>query len=149
MFKLNSSYLAKAFDPTHELVEAMLKTITGVEFDTMIGRGTSGLLVVPLLARALDKHFAIVRKPNDASHKETDIEGTIGDRWIFVDDFVSTGNTRARVKEAVTEAQRYHQFKTEFVGTYEYHFQRFSLEVGPSRSADGSQSTCSFGCCKY
>lgn len=130
MYQSNSSYLSKAFSSTNELVENALKALKGVEYDTMIGRGTSGLLVIPLLARALNKHFAIVRKPNDASHKETDIEGTIGDRWIFVDDFVSSGSTRDRVREAVNLEQNRSQgksweFSTTYMGTYEYHFTRF------------------------
>ncbi|HEU0252829.1 MAG TPA: phosphoribosyltransferase [Pyrinomonadaceae bacterium] len=144
MYQNHSSYLKAAFSPTNELVENALKALQGIDYDTMIGRGTSGLLVVPLLARALDKHFAIVRKPNDASHKECDIEGTIGGKWIFVDDFISTGETRQRVRDAVQEAQRQAYgrswaFTTEYIGTYEYHFKRFL--------PDGQAASCGCGLC--
>lgn len=119
-YALNSSYLRSAFKPTEVLVQNAVQTLEGVEYDTMIGSGTSGLLVIPLLARALKKEFAIVRKPNDSSHREVDIEGTIGGKWIFVDDFVASGATRTRVKTAVEEAQRKLDFTSEFLGTYEY-----------------------------
>jgi hypoxanthine phosphoribosyltransferase len=72
------------------------------DFDTMVGTGLSGALVVPTLARATKKLFAIVRKDDDLlSHHETKVEGTIGERWIFVDDFVSSGATLRRVVQAI------------------------------------------------
>lgn len=124
MYSQNSSYLNKAFNEPHVLIEAMVKETAGVEYDTMVGTGLSGLLVVPILARALNKHFAIVRKEQDKSHRECDIEGTIGERWIFVDDFISSGATKNRVIKAV-EGLRNWRFNPEYVGTYEYHFETF------------------------
>lgn len=148
MYRQNSSYLNVAFGSTNTLVEDALKALKGIDYDTMVGSGTSGLLVVPLLARALDKHFAIVRKPKDASHREVDIEGTIGDRWIFVDDFVNSGATRTRVKDTVSDIQRgargsCFEFTTEYVGTYEYHFQRFLLEGASIPSIPCACGLCS------
>ena len=145
MYKSNSGYLQKAFRPTNEIVEDALKTLKGVEYDTMIGSGTSGLLVIPLLARALDKHFASVRKPNDASHKECDIEGVIGDRWIFVDDFISSGATLDRVQKAVKYEQnqafgRPWAFSTIYAGAYQYHWGTF---LSATKTASCSCGACS------
>lgn len=124
-YKGNSSYLHAAFEKPEIMVAKATKVLEGVDFDTMIGTGLSGALVVPLIARAMNKAFAIVRKENDSSHRERAIEGTIGDRWIFVDDFVSSGATLNRVKEHVKNAQGgqpygWDAFATEFAGTYQY-----------------------------
>lgn len=129
----NISYSSEAFGDMDEM-EARFRHVTrGIEFDTIIGTGLSGSMVVPDLARRLDKNFAIIRKPSDSSHAEEAFEGVIGDKWIFVDDFISTGKTLARVVNTVALIERRHNMKylpsghshteshTEFVGCWEYH----------------------------
>lgn len=120
-----SSYLTSAFASAEELVKQAQRILDGVEYDTMVGTGLSGGLVVPALARLLNKEFALIRKSGDSSHREREVEGSLGDRWIFVDDFVSSGDTLARVRAAIDNAQKgqpygWDAFKTEYVGTYQY-----------------------------
>lgn len=94
-----------------------------VDFDTMIGTGLSGALTVPFLARAMGKHWAIVRKEKDVdNHSGNPIEGSIGERWIFVDDLISSGETRRRVLSVV--AQTFSD--TKYVGDYLYQRHHFS-----------------------
>lgn len=120
------SYLFNAFDDTASLVRNAESRLYGVDFDTMIGTGLSGALVIPVLARAMGKKFAIVRKPFDSAHSRNVFEGEIGHRWIFVDDFIASGATRARVRKAIEEyVNRYNtwnsdNFHTEYIGTYTY-----------------------------
>lgn len=99
-------------------------------FDTLVGTGMSGALIVPTLARALRKHWLVVRKPDDGTHDYHGAVGQIGERWIFVDDFLSTGKTFQRVMRWINDnaqgrvydykSDSYKTTKTTFVGTYMY-----------------------------
>lgn len=137
-----AGYLKAAFVNDNEFAryvayaEIQLKS---VDYDTMIGMGLSGALVVPRLARALGKKWAIVRK-EDGAHSKNKIEGEIGNKWIFVDDQVDSGRTRRIAQERVEShverqnskivADNYWlrrqgrsenpEFSTTFVGTYTY-----------------------------
>lgn len=118
------SYSNEAFGDTTELIERARRALDGVEYGSMVGTGLSGALVIPILARALNKPFAIIRKPNESSHATTMFEGTIKDSYIFVDDFIATSATRDRViKQVRTIAQQYTwlgSFGPRFVGTFQY-----------------------------
>lgn len=101
--------------------------LADVDFDTMVGTGMSGSIVIPLLAKALGKNFLIIRKDGAGAHTDSHV-GRLGGRWIFVDDFVSSGSTRdrvvAKVNDIVSTENRYRygppQFATEWVGSYLY-----------------------------
>lgn len=109
------SYMKEAFGDPIKMISRASLSLRGVNFDTMIGRGLSGALAVPTLARALGKHWAIVRK-DDGSHSYDRVEGSIGERWVFVDDFVSTGKTmRATMREVRAACPT-----TTLVGVYQY-----------------------------
>lgn len=87
------------------------------DFDTLIGVGVSGAVIVPTLARLLGVKFAIVRKENDGSHGWNKIEGLVGFKWLFVDDLVSSGATVRRVERMMRE-----RFPDAVpVGAYLYH----------------------------
>jgi len=100
VYRAHSGYFSRAFGNMDLLIEAM-RTDIPVAYDTLIGTGLSGTLVVPTMARALDVRWAIVRKDDEQSHASTRIEGEIGTRWLFVDDFISSGRTYRRVQAAV------------------------------------------------
>lgn len=121
MYQMYASYLDAAFGDAGKLVANAKQTLTDVDFDTMVCTGLSGTLVVPWLARELGKYFAVVRK-GESNHSGFTIEGTIGDRWIFVDDFISTGKTRERVTQEIDTCSKsnYAPFVTKYVGTYQY-----------------------------
>jgi hypothetical protein len=93
--------------------------------DTLVGTGISGCLAVPELARRLGLNWALVRKPNDASHSPWPVEGRIGKRWLFVDDLISTGRTFARIWDVLDDIREDRNFPTQFVGMFLYNDHRF------------------------
>jgi adenine/guanine phosphoribosyltransferase-like PRPP-binding protein len=133
VYNSNSGYFSDAFGEWHILLDNALKHLVDLNFDTIIGTGMSGTLVVPRLAADLDVYWAVIRKPNVDSHSSKRVEGRVGKRWVFVDDFVSSGATYQRVRNAVQD----HKYippmdqpwdgtmltlgdHTELVGVYEY-----------------------------
>lgn len=99
-----------------------------VEFDTLVGTGLSGILPLVEIADELEVHWLAVRKPGENTHTGSGAEGTLGKRWLFFDDFVSSGETFARVYESIKETARTARFNTEFVGHYGYTHRQF---LGP------------------
>ncbi len=84
--------------------------------------------MIPTLALRLKKKFVLIRKEDDDSHHGGGrLLGELGERWIFVDDFISTGKTRDRVVQKISEATtwatapiREVPIETTFVGQYMY-----------------------------
>lgn len=133
-----SSYLSQALFEIDKIVDKAKDVLHGVEFDTFVGTGLSGALVVPVVARAMNKRFAIVRKDKAASHGEVHVEGTIGQQWIFLDDLIATGATLNRVQEQIRNLKKArfdHELrrwvddevgsKSEYVGHYMYYYSSF------------------------
>lgn len=105
VMEFKSSYMSRAHSP--KVVSKVFRRMwqhndVVPEFDTIVGTGLSGSLVLPSLARAFTRHFGrkisylLVRKDNDGSHSFRELEGSIGTRWLFVDDLVETGSTLRR-----------------------------------------------------
>lgn len=141
--RVSSGYFDAAIDDQDGLIEEAREILEGVEFDTLVATGLSGTCVAPMLARELEVNFLIVRKPDDLStHSSSRGVGHIGRRWVFLDDFISSGATRARVLDQVkqllvenrgwewSEALGKHVeqpvWETTYVGTYEYARYRFN-----------------------
>jgi orotate phosphoribosyltransferase-like protein len=83
------------------LAEMALKTHT---FDTLAFRGMSGAFLAPTLAVRLNKQMILVRKPEDSTHCRQDVEGyTEAKRYIIVDDFISSGETKQAIIQSVRE----------------------------------------------
>lgn len=125
------SYSHAAFGEPETLILQARKELAEVDYDSMVGTGLSGALIIPILARALNKPFAIIRKANESCHAYGMFEGTIGDRWLFVDDFIATGKTLETVKGAVRLATIQYvydeegnktgcKYPSKFVGAYCY-----------------------------
>jgi hypothetical protein len=106
-----------AYNDPAGIITAAYRNLQGVEFDTFVCRGLSGVLVAPLLARAMSRNFLIVRKTNEGSNSGSQIEGTFGHRWIFLDDFIACGGTFRACQEAV---DLYVKEPHELVGAYQY-----------------------------
>jgi hypothetical protein len=105
---------------TNTAVNEAKKALEGVEFDTFVGTGLSGALMIPALSKAFCVDFLMVRKKNDGSHSEYPCEGYLGERWIFVDDLIATGDTFTRVAQVVRAAAAWENHQTELVGAYLY-----------------------------
>jgi len=92
-----SGYMAGLFKPDNaqEFVSQARRVIReeNLDFDTIVVRGISGLIAGLRLADALPGvGLGVVRKPNENSHGQK-YEGYLGERWLFVDDLVSSGAT--------------------------------------------------------
>ena len=119
--KLRTYYMDQAIFNLAEVIETAQKHLAGVDFDTMVGTGFSGGVVIPPLALAMGKKFVLIRKETDDSHHgKGQLLGELGERWIFVDDFVSSGSTRKRVIQKVEQAATDYEVDTEMVGQYMY-----------------------------
>lgn len=116
------SYLSQAFDDHEKAAFDMRRACKGDlrNFDTMVGTGLSGSLFIPPLAQILEKKYAIVRKSTENSHSGLPIEGDLGRKWIFVDDFTSSGATRSRVMAAIKRVCADTGWLSEYVGEYLY-----------------------------
>lgn len=94
-----------------DLRQAVTKAIRACEqkvkkFDVIVVQGTSGMSLGFPLALALDVDIVVVRKASekeDSHWGSNPLTGVSVDhkRCLFVDDFVSGGATRQRVRQAV------------------------------------------------
>lgn len=122
--EFRTGYMDRAVTNLRGVIDEARHDLLGVDFDTIVGTGFSGGLVIPALALELGVKFVLVRKESDDSHHGPGrLVGDLGERWIFVDDFTSSGATRRRVVEKVGEAVAGHwqgPFDTTYVGDYYY-----------------------------
>jgi orotate phosphoribosyltransferase-like protein len=104
----HSDYLKAGIMEQQEMMDTAVEELTSVDFDALVGTGISGALAVPLLAYVLNVRFALVRKQGVASHGSSMVEGNLkpGDRWLFVDDFISSGHTKRTVIAAMEDAAK-------------------------------------------
>ncbi len=117
----HAQYLSGALNNLDKVVEEareQLSLFAGC--DTLIGRGLSGALIVPYVARALGLHWAIARKENDNSHSSEVVEGTIGERWVFFDDLICSGHTLVQTIKRVQEACHAVGYTTTLMGAVMY-----------------------------
>lgn len=114
-----SYYFDDAVQDLPRVIDEAQAGLRGVDFDTLVGTGFSGSIVIPALAMAMEKKFALIRKETDDSHHgKGKLVGQLGERWIFVDDFILTGATRERVIRKISENLM--GFKVTMVGQYMY-----------------------------
>lgn len=102
----HSPYLNDAITDAKGIVERTLESCDPDSFDAICVTGVSGMLIGPILAYLLDKRLAVVRKTRANSHAECEVEHNFeaGDRWIFVDDLIASGETIQRVQNAMLYA---------------------------------------------
>lgn len=116
-----STYFQEALtDDTESFIDRAREALKPVQYDTLVGTGMSGALVVPMLARALGKTWIVIRKPGEQSHEWRLLIGKLGRRWVFVDDFIDSGSTRKRVRGVIKEETTAVGFETTYVGDYLY-----------------------------
>lgn len=146
--KLNSGYFSTGAEDIRKYVNKAFDILLdrGVDFDTIVVTGISGMVVGPMLAEALEKDLLIIRKEGENSHASYLAEGVLGERWLFVDDFIASGKTFNRVCDAIerlSEGLRNYRdtkqdywysppagIETQCVGVYEYTKENFTASGG-------------------
>ena len=99
-----TGYMDTALDDLGGLIAQAADDLADVDFDTLVGTGLSSAVVIPALALRMGKRFVLIRKEGDDSHHGGGrLLGNLGSRWIFVDDFVSSGHTRNRVMQKIAD----------------------------------------------
>lgn len=66
------------------------------EFESIVATGLSGAVPAGIIAYKHQKNLLLVRKQHEVSHG-AELEGICTGRYIFIDDFVSTGATLNRL----------------------------------------------------
>jgi len=95
------------------------------QFDSIIVQGLSGVVVGIPVGLRLKKPVVILRKPDENCHSGIGLVNRykLGRRVLFLDDFISNGDTLRRCKEAVKKE------RAEIVRTFEYRDYTFDSEV--------------------
>lgn len=125
-----------ACDPV-EIAMSAQRTLADVDFDTMVGVGMSGALVIPDLAKAMGKFSLILRKPESEPNpwnKQRFGVGRLGRNWLFVDDFTSSGGTHRFAMNRIGELSGEYNFVSNYAGAYFYTWDEFQdSTMMPSR----------------
>jgi orotate phosphoribosyltransferase-like protein len=117
-----SGYMNAVYGDFDAIVFSLERETACVRYDTLVGTGLSGALMVPRLAEAINKNWLIVRKPGENSHSSYKVEGTLGKRWLFVDDCVDSGATYRYVCEQVKEICTKKEFRCTNAGIFTYQY---------------------------
>lgn len=137
----SSSYLGNLFKPERadEFIRQARTVISeeNLSFDTIVVRGISGIIAGLRLVDALPGvGLGVVRKPGENSHGQK-YEGYLGERWLFVDDLVSSGATWWETIKGVHERGG-RNFKTTCVGALLYNPDEFSSSISVGYRGLGS-----------
>jgi adenine/guanine phosphoribosyltransferase-like PRPP-binding protein len=77
-----------------------------ISFKAIAFRGVSGALFGPCLAAEMKRGLIVVRKSlgdEESTHSGHKVEGMICDKYIIVDDFISSGNTVSVIENKIKE----------------------------------------------
>ena len=123
----HSPYLKDALNETGNVVRLAIETLTPIGFEALVVTGVSGMLIGPIVAHLMGKRLAVIRKSHElnhiVSHAEIMVETNMkaGDRWVFFDDLIASGQTIQRAHLAMDEVGR-----PEGVGHYLYNCNEFT-----------------------
>lgn len=103
---VDTGYFDSAFDKREKVIGKALSILKHCkdDFDVIVCRGYSGMMIAPTLAFCLKKKLFIVRKSNEKSHSAKTYIGDLGPRYLMVDDFISSGETFNEIKQALEKA---------------------------------------------
>ena len=92
--------------------------------------------------------MSLVRKPGDSSHSDARIEGVVGNKYIILDDFVSSGATVREIVVTVKMDSCGRYDEAECVGVYMWHesYRRAVVAKWNGGNADSSYNDISASC---
>lgn len=147
------------FDPDsiQRMADEFRPVMAKRKIDTIVVRGTSGTLVGSALRMLIpDLNVFVIRKPNEKSHNGERPIGTMGERWVFFDDFVDTGATFKACYDGVSDAHSNNNYSfmsgtyrsssrkvwtPKFVGIWEYKSATFSDKRSINAKGKRAQET--------
>lgn len=122
----STSYFNDGFNPDRVIsIVDRYAAKFNIDFDSFVCLGLSSSVIVPVLAYHYKLPFLALRKPGVKCH-DYGIgmvgRGTIGKRWLFVDDFVSSGRTVRNAIEYVDKGLSMldKSGQSQYVGTITY-----------------------------
>lgn len=136
MPKLGTQYFDSAFNKREKVIKQAVKLLSPRldEFDVIACRGYSGMIVAPTIAYLLKTEIFIVRKSGEATHSAKSCMGSLGYRYLVIDDFIQTGETiRQITQELDIEHKRFDMKPGEIIGIYLYE----KLEMNSGKSWHG------------
>ena len=75
-------------------VTKAVKALKQIDFDTIVVRGVSGLIIGPIVAYIMGKKLCVIRKKEENSHAHHDVEyETVIGRYVILDDLMASGKT--------------------------------------------------------
>lgn len=114
-------------------VSLAVDVLKEVKPDVLVVTGLSGIVLGVQVAAALGCGLAVVRRPGEVdqtvSGRARVVEGHLGGRWVFFDDFVASGSTRQRASEAFMDASVASGVEHEYLGAYFHSSGELSIEV--------------------
>jgi orotate phosphoribosyltransferase len=123
---MSVDYLAPLLDQVGGLERKAVevsRALQGLEFETIVVTGVSGLLVGPLVSVWMDKRLVVVRRTISCrnTHSSYWVEGPNPGRWIFLDDLIATGKTLRRVRRRISTSAGVGFGSETFIGVVLYH----------------------------
>jgi adenine/guanine phosphoribosyltransferase-like PRPP-binding protein len=105
MANVNSGYFDTAFDKREQVIGKALGILKHKreDFDVIVCRGYSGMVIAPTLAFCLKKKLFVVRKDGERCHSGQKYIGDLGEKYLMVDDFISSGKTYEAILLALTD----------------------------------------------
>lgn len=105
--KFTGGYLWNFMQPAllRDIIDQAAEAIRGYNYDAVAFTGMSGALIGPGIAMRSGKTFIMVRKEGQSEHTSCLVEGDLAARrYIIVDDFIASGGTYARMRQAISLA---------------------------------------------
>ncbi len=124
--KLITSYHQKLFNVRrfHDLIDRTAEFINtlvrcrrkDIKPQTIAVTGVSGIAAGGAISYLTGLPLCVVRKPRDNAHSDHRVEGRLANRYLILDDFVSTGQTLNRIAKQIKKASSHHNITPECVG---------------------------------
>jgi len=111
-----------------EVVSDCLKCLAAHKdnFDAIAVSGYSMSLIGSIIAHKMNKGLIIVRKDEDERASNFEVEGTVCDRYIIIDDLICSGETLRRITNKISEL---HHSPAKLYGVYLYKINHSSVRT--------------------